>query len=168
VITDAHSRYSSARENVLEHLFIGEMLRTLWIKGKYEVEVLRSEVDDRGYDVVIECDGVLRHIQLKTSYRGSKTRSQNVNSNIAKKSGGCVVWILFDAESLKLGPFRYLGEEPGKKLDLGNRPARHTRANSQGVKATRQNVRKISQAKFQDVSSIAALAEKLFATKGDA
>ena len=45
--------HSSAREKVLEHLFVGELLRCLWRRGIRNMEVLRAEVDMGGYDLVM-------------------------------------------------------------------------------------------------------------------
>ncbi len=46
--TAVHSFRSSYREMVLHHLFVGELLRTLWLKGLH-AEVLRPRTDDSGY-----------------------------------------------------------------------------------------------------------------------
>jgi len=99
------SAHSSAREKVLEHLFVGELLRCLWQRGIRDMEVLRAEVDMGGYDLVLEANGVLRYVQLKSSYRASKTARVPVNINLARKPGGCVIWIRFDVETVELGPF---------------------------------------------------------------
>lgn len=109
VLSDAHSRYSSSREKVLEHLFISELLRTLWCMGVHDAEVLRSEVDGNGYDLAIECNSVLPHVRLKSSRREGKASRQNINAGIVKKPSGCVIWIMFDEPTLALGPFRWLG-----------------------------------------------------------
>jgi hypothetical protein len=37
--------YSTLRERIVEHVFVGDALRELWRKGVYDVEVLRSEFD---------------------------------------------------------------------------------------------------------------------------
>ena len=65
-------RHSSYRERLIEHLFVGEVLRTLWLSGISEVEVLKSEVDGEGYDLVLECRSVVRHIQLKAGPTGGQ------------------------------------------------------------------------------------------------
>ena len=117
---EAHYRRSSLREKVIEHLFVGELLRVLWRQGRTDFEVLRAEVDNGGYDLAIECGGVLRHIQLKSSHSTARTGYVNVHINLSAKPSGCVIWILFDPETLELGPFRWLGSEPGVGLgDLG-------------------------------------------------
>ena len=151
--------YSSARENVLEHLFVGKLLQTLWCKGVHDVEVLRSEVDDCGYDLVIECQGVLRHVQLKSSHREGKASRQTINSKISGKSGGCVVWMLFDAKTLELGPFRWLEGQPSQ---LGNKIGRHAKANSKGIKTSRPNTRVVTKKAFSRIADMDGLVHQLF------
>jgi hypothetical protein len=114
-------RNSSLREKVIEHLFVGELLRLLWRRGNRDFEVLRAEVDRSGYDIAVECCGVFRHIQLKSSHRGAVTQSVNVHVNLSAKPSGCVIWVMFDAQTLTLGPFLWLGGAPGEQLpDLEN------------------------------------------------
>ena len=95
-----HSTASTAREKLIEHLFVGEVLKHLWIAGHRDVEVLRAEFDARGYDLVIEAGGVMRHIQLKSAASGAKTAKVSISRDLARKPGGCVVWIWFDPETL--------------------------------------------------------------------
>src|SRR5881396_3207471 len=104
VINSAYAADSSLREKLLEHLFVGELLRTLWRRGARQVELLRAEVDACGYDVVLECNGVLRHVQLKSSYRGAKTNRVNINVGLQRKASGCVIWIMFDPRTMDIGP----------------------------------------------------------------
>ena len=111
-----HSEQSSYREKLLEHLFIGEILRHLWRLGVTTAEFLRPEVDSGGYDLVIACNKIIRHIQLKSSYRGAKTARQNINIRLADKPSGCVVWMIFDETTLELGPFLWYGGLPGEPL----------------------------------------------------
>src|SRR5690348_11942590 len=70
---------ASLREKILEHILIGELLRVLWQTGRRNIEVLRAEVDCGGYDLVLEANGIIRHIQLKSSYRGASTAEVDVN-----------------------------------------------------------------------------------------
>jgi hypothetical protein len=158
-----HSRFSSNRENVIEHLFIGELLRCLWLRGVYNAEVLRSEVDSSGYDLVVDCDGLIRHIQLKASHRTAKTSQQNVNVELSKKLSGCVIWINFDERTLELGPFKWFGGPVGQPIrSLGNRVARHTKGNSEGIKTERKNIRTIRKKEFDEIENMEKLIEALF------
>ena len=160
-----HFRYSSAREKLIEHLFVGELLKTLWLRGDYEAEVLSTEVDAGGYDVVVELGGVLRHIQLKSSFRGSRTSRQNVHMSLAEKPSGCVIWIQFGARSLELGPFLWFGDKAGQPLpDIARFPvAKHTKANAQGVKTERPRLRVVPRHHFERLESIDDVVERLFA-----
>ena len=65
-----HSLRSSHREALLEHLFAGEIMRRLWICGEWRLEVLKPQVDDGGYDLVLEANNIVRHIQMKASFTG--------------------------------------------------------------------------------------------------
>ena len=154
---------SSRLENVLEHLFVGELLRCLWRQGHRDVEVLRTEVDAFGYDLVIETGGVLRHIQLKASHRAAKTAKVGIGLSLAAKPSGCVVWMLYDSGSLELGPFRWFGGKPGEKLPpLGDRIVRHSKGNAKGEKTFRPNLREVTAGRFKVLSTMAELAKELF------
>jgi hypothetical protein len=72
-MSEAAYEKSSFFEKVMEHVFISEVLQETWYGFGKVVEVLRSEVDASGFDVVFECNGVLRHVQLKTSGATSTT-----------------------------------------------------------------------------------------------
>jgi hypothetical protein len=159
-----HYENSSYREKLLEHLFIGDILRYLWVRGVTSAEFLRPEVDNGGYDLVVTCNGIIRHIQLKASYNGSSVREQKVHLRLMEKPSGCVVWLLFDPDSLQLGPFLWFGGAPGAPLpDLTRYPvARHTKGNAQGITAERPSVRVLKRADFELLGSIPDVAERLF------
>jgi len=112
-----HSKHSSYREKLLEHLFIGEVLTHLWKQGETNAEFLRPEVDSGGYDLVIAFKDIIRHIQLKSSHRNAKTARQNVNISLAEKPSGCVVWVVFDEDTLKLVEFRWFGGGAGQETE---------------------------------------------------
>lgn len=162
-MTQDHAIYSSAREKLLEHLFVGEIMRHLWLSGRRDVELLRSEVDNGGYDLVLECNGIVRHVQLKASHRGSKTAKVNININLADRPSGCVIWIQFDETTLELGPYLWFGGKPGEPLPpLGDRVSRHTKADMTGLKKERPALREVRKASFVNLSTISDLAVTLF------
>lgn len=166
-MTDAdlsdHFLHSSLREKVIEHLFVGDLLRALWRRGDRDIEVLRAEVDRAGYDLVFESRGVARHIQLKSSHRDSKTRSVKVHTALGAKPCGCVVWIRFEPATMELGPFLFFGGAPGNALpSLGEKIARHTKANAAGVKAERAHLRIVDQRAFSRIETVDDVARALF------
>ena len=121
-------------------------------------------MDRSGYDLIAECNGCIRHIQLKGSHHGAKATSQTVNRSLAERPSGCVVWVYFEPESLELGPFLYFGGEPGTKLpDIESfKPAKHVRGNAQGVKTERHNHRLVAKGQFTSIDSIEDLWHRLF------
>jgi len=92
----------------MEHVFVGEALRALWRRGVFDVEVLRSEFDSHGYDLVMVRSKVVRHIQFKTGVR-DKPKRVSVSSALAEKPSGCVIWIQVDSR-LNIKGFWWLGE----------------------------------------------------------
>mgnify|MGYP003576227671 CR=1 FL=1 len=158
-----HSLLSSYREILLEHIVIGELMRHLWLRDRRRMEALKPQVDDAG-DVVLECGGIVRHVQFKSSHLGSSTASVNVSLSLATKPSGCVVWIWFDPATLALGPFLWFGSTPGALLpDLSRlKIGKHTKGNSQGVKLERPNIRVIPKTLFESLASVPELVSKLF------
>ena len=85
---------------------------------------MKPQVDDAGYDLLLESNGIARHLQLKASFHGSRTARQNIRLELAKKPSGCVVWILFDTKTLGLGP---LGQDdPSWNLEEPVAPRRRS------------------------------------------
>jgi hypothetical protein len=125
--------------------------------------VLRAEVDCGGFDLVLECDGILRHIQLKASHKNAKTDSVRINIALSRKPSGCVIWLFFDEATLEFSAFRWFGAEPGRQLPaLGDKIAYHSKANSKGEKTVRPNIREIKKSAFQPLNSIEEVADVLF------
>lgn len=162
-----HSEHSSYREKLIEHLFVSELLKLSWLHHRCALEIAKPEVDNSGYDLIAETIGIVRHIQLKTSIVGGSTALQKVHTKLAEKPSGCVVWIYFDEETLRLGPFRYFGARPGKPLPslVEFKTAKHTkwsRSEGEAVKAERQNIRVIPRGSFTKAESIADMYAQLF------
>ena len=41
------------------------MVKHLWKRGDWRLEILKPQVDDSGYDLVLEANSIIRHVQLK-------------------------------------------------------------------------------------------------------
>ena len=164
---------STFYEQFVEHVFISEVLQEVWYYYGKTVEVLRSEVDASGYDVVFECNGVLRHVQLKTSRHGSKTARQKVNRALESKPSGCIVWIIRkeDLEQCRAS-LSYLFFGGGSKMPLpsleGFKVATHTKGNAEGVKKERAAIRVIPKARFTPIATTRELVAVLFGLQGRA
>ena len=162
-----HSRESSFREKLIEHLFVSELLKHSWKRAHQEaaplIEVSRADVDRGGYDLIAEVGDCLRHIQIKGSVLGSKTARQKVHVALADKPSGCVVWVYLNEEDWTLGPFLYLGGEPGKPMPpLGEKVARHTKGDATGEKKERPNIREVNKGRFTKLETVEQIWEALF------
>ena len=159
----AHSLYSRYREMLVEHLFSGEVMRFLWLRGNIRMEVLKPQVDDGGYDLVLEANEVVRHVQLKASHSNAATGEVKVSLSLARRPSGCVVWTLFDQDTMVLGPFLWFGGPPGTRLpDLGSKVAKHTKGTSHGVKLERPNLRVLPKRAFVELKTVDELVMRLF------
>lgn len=159
-----HTIHSSYREKMIEHLFISEMLKLSWQRGDCQLEVLKAEVGSAGYDIVLENNNILRYIQLKASKLGGKTSRQKIHVNLASKPSGCVIWIVFDEDTMELCSFYYYGAEAGKPLiGLDNaKIAKHSKGNASGIKTERPNIRTLNKGQFTLYTDIDALYDALF------
>ena len=157
-----HYKNSSFREKLIEHLFIGELLKLAWKNGD-SLEIAKPEVDNQGYDLIAEINGVIRHIQLKSTKTGGKAARQNVHLGLSRKPAGAVVWIFFDEETLNLGPFLYFGNVGnGPMQDIKNfKVATHTKGNSKGFKKERPEIRVLTKSAFVKYDTITDLYTRL-------
>lgn len=159
---EQHYLKSSFREKLIEHSFIGELLKISWNSGLCDLEIAKPEVDNQGYDLIAESNGIIRHIQLKASKLSASTPNQKVHLALAKKPSGCIIWIYFDERTLELGPFLFFGSEAGHPLPniYGFKVAKHTKANAEGIKKDRPEIRVVNKGEFvrfnciEDVYSI--------------
>jgi len=159
----SHSHASHIREQALLHLWLGELMSARWRQGRHDIEVLKSEVDRGGYDLVLEANGVIRHVQLKSTFTGSSVRHVTVSTRLLDKPSGCVVWLEVDQNTLALGRYFWFGGDPGARLpDLGSKVTRHTRGDSSGQKLERPMHRDLGKACFEQVDSAEDLLVRLF------
>jgi hypothetical protein len=157
---------SSYREQLVEYVFLAELLQDGWLRRGQRIDVLRADVDGAGYDLVAECQRVIRQVQMKSTVVGGAARGQRLHMDLARHQSGCVVWALLDAlPNHKIGmSFLVLGGPPGEPMPPldGYRMARHAKANAQGVKAFRRATREVPRSAFTALPDIASLSDWLF------
>ncbi|MHB1700349.1 MAG: hypothetical protein ACYCSN_09485 [Acidobacteriaceae bacterium] len=158
--------HSSLRERIVEHLFVGEALRWLWVHRKADladVEVLRSEFDAGGYDLVMTYKKIVRHIQFKTTKVETQKADISASLKLMDKPSGCIIWIFITPE-LELYEYRWFGNPPGQMFpDIkALKPAKHTKGNAQGNKAERPQHRIIPKAKFSKRCTLDDIMNHLF------
>ncbi|MEA2166571.1 MAG: hypothetical protein QOK37_4698 [Thermoanaerobaculia bacterium] len=160
-MADQHSTHSTLRERVVEHVFVGEALRTLWRWGVVDVEVLRSEFDAHGYDLIMARRRVVRHIQFKTG-TSKRPCDVSVSRALAAKPSGCVIWIHVSPE-LEMGPYFWFGgslNQPLPSIEQYESPLRATH-NKQGERPPRQNHRLVPGDDFEEVKDFDDLLARL-------
>lgn len=159
----ALSTYSSTREKILEHRFVAEVTASLWRAGRFDFAVSHSEVDNSGYDVIIEVGIVTRHIQLKAMQTGGARRDFGLQVRLAEKPSACAVLMLHDPRSLEISQWRLFAGLPGKPIPpLGERTVRHTKGDRTGFKAERPALRNVSLTSFELMSDMDDLVQRLF------
>jgi hypothetical protein len=163
-IENIHFERSSYREMLIEHVFAGELMRHYWLAASDLLEVAKPQVDDGGYDLILQANGVIRHVQLKSSHATSKLASANIALSLGRKPSGCVVIIRFNVQTLAIGPFHFFGATPGSPLpDISAfKPAKNPRPNMEGIKKERLAHRCVPLKQFIPVASLELLAERLF------
>lgn len=161
------SRKSGFFEQLVEHTFISEILQEVYFGFGQVAEVLRSEVDAYGYDLVLECNGFTRHVQLKTSRHDGKTSVQNVATKLAEKSGGCVIWVILqeDPETRRMRlSYRFFGGAAGEPLPSLSvfKVAKHSKGDASGAKKERPGIRLIPKSSFRVIETTRELVGVLF------
>jgi len=144
----------------LENLFSGEVLRELWNRNIFDVDLLHSDIDASGFDLVLELPGGVRHIQLKAS---TKRKQISANGKIVNRPSGCIIVMIVSEINLSFLEFLWFGNPLGNPCrNIRNYPkARHTKADSKGFKGQRSDTYKVSVGKFERLPDFGLLVDKL-------
>lgn len=166
----SNTHNSVAFELMLENVFLSELLQEMWFARGQVVDVLHSPVDAYGYDIVLQCDGVTRHVQLKTKWLKATTARYKLSTLLYNQPAACVVvleWELPPGASRVALTYRWFGGGPHEAIpSLGDKLAKHTKGDSQGVKKAKPLHREVALGKFSKVSSMADVAALLFGPAG--
>lgn len=160
------SLHSSYLEKLIEHIFLSKIMQVAWFNGGNQIEVSRAEVDNSGHDLILECNGVVRHIQLKCRYSDNRSPF-NINRKLEGKPNGCVLIIRGitknETKEFELN-YRFFGtKKKGVMPSLEDyKPSKHTRRNSDGEKNFRANIKSVPWRKFEIVKDIEELINILF------
>lgn len=140
---DPHAVHSVLREKIVERVFTGELLRHLWRLGRYDVEVLYSDFDAYGYDIVLSVGAVVRHVQLKTGVRPRPNRV-TLSTRLNEKPCACAIWIYVD-RNLSIQRYWWFGDQPGIPIpQMRNfsqaRRQTHNKAGTRPVRAAHRTI----------------------------
>lgn len=161
------SKNSLYFEKIIEHRFISDIMTYCWYKKGTTLEIIHAEIDTNGYDLIISYNNCNRYIQLKTSEEGGSTSTQKINLSLINKENPCIIWIIRnynkDKNDFNL-KYLFWGSNVDESLpDIGKyKTAKHTKANSIGIKKYRQNTKIIPKRDFIEINSFEQLFEKLF------
>jgi hypothetical protein len=156
--------HSVLRERIVEHVFVGHALQRLWERKAFDIEVLRSEFDAGGYDLVMSYGKIVRHIQFKSVIEGGKTGRVNISLKLAEKPSGCVILLVVSPKNLEIKSYRWFGGDPGKPLtDIkGMKVAKQPKANANGIKLEKPGHRVVPLRKFTPPLEIDEVLDRLF------
>lgn len=133
---------SVIREKMLLHIFLSDIYKWAWRQNNIALEILHSEVDDSGYDVVVSINNQIRFLQLKGLKGEGTTKTFNLNERLADKPGAAIVIINYSDNGDSFNTtYQYCEINREKLTNL--RTAKHAKANSQGVKAEREGIKKL-------------------------
>ena len=162
-VISSHYIHSTLRERIVEHVFVGDALRRLWQLGITDVEVLRSEFDVGGYDLVMSRGRVIRHIQFKSVIVDGKAAWASASLKLMEKPSGCIIWIVITPD-LNLASYLWFGGLPGEPLPniTAFQVTKHSKGNSEGTKTERPNHRIVPRSRFEQLTTLDAVLERLF------
>ena len=147
--------HSRSFENVVEHIFLSELLQECLFRERRLCEVARAEVDAAGYDLILGMGGEIRHVQLKATRKTGATRKVTINRALESCIGGCVVWIRYHVQpERRRAELTYLFREA---TDLPEAAARNPR-----TKKERPRACELKPSDFDPVSGIEELVHRLF------
>ena len=102
-------------EKILEYRFLAELTSELY-RRRTPFDVMRGDVDHHGYDLAIEANGILRHIQLKGVKAEASTDVWYFNVNLWHRGSGCIVVLEHDKFCSEISCIRFFGGLPGQPL----------------------------------------------------
>jgi hypothetical protein len=158
------SENSTYLEKILRHIFLGSVLQYMWSNDLSILEIYFGEVDNSGFDVILSTDKVSRYIQLKATNIHASRREVDIHVRLAKKVGGCIVWLFYDPFTLEIEKYLFFGGDVGQPLHSLSKfkNGHHTRKNADGARPIRKNIKLIPKKSFEHIPDIASLVKKLF------
>src|SRR6266404_2781973 len=119
--------YQNSRffENLLEHRFLFDLRRHLVLRDQpLLLNVLKSEVDAFGFDLVLSVAQHTYHIQMKTRSGSPPANSYELSESLWKLPNACTIWMLYDASTIEPTSYYMLGQPltPMDKFPESERP----------------------------------------------
>lgn len=144
------SRY---REKIIEHIFISELMQAMARRGK-KIELLRTDTDMFGYDLMVKWKKRFKYIQLKGKTKKGGAVKFNIHQSLIKNDDGTIILILIDDNDVNLKLRYRIFNRSKKKEVLSSPPIRK--------KKDKEKYCCIAIGKFEPETDIDNIAKKLF------
>lgn len=167
---EALAERSSHVENVLRHAFLAELASEVWRDDPNEpLGISSAEVDDSGYDLMVERNATIRRIQLKQAHDEKVPRNFSVRVAFATYPGSCIVVIAHSLLDLRPTSYSFYGSSPGDPMPYieahrtTKAPGRRT---VDGKRVLRLRYRDVLFSRFKRDLSMRQLLDELFPGSG--
>ena len=96
-------RRSKLREQIVEYRFLSDLFIYCAAQNK-ELELLKSEHDSFGYDIILKIDSVIKYIQLKSKKEDGSTSIWDIRKSLLENGDGTVILleIIYQKKNIKL------------------------------------------------------------------
>lgn len=157
---------SSHVENVLRHAFLAELASEVWRDDPHEpLGISNAEVDDSGYDVVLERDATIRRVQLKQAHDKKIPKKFSVRVEFATYPGSCIVVIAHALQDLRPTSYSFFGSGPEDSMPYveAHRTSKHPgKRTADGQRILRLRYRDVPFSRFKKNLSMRELLDELF------
>ncbi len=161
---------SSHVENVLRHAFLAELAGEVWRDDPHEpLGISNAEVDDSGYDLVLERNATIRRIQLKQAHDKKIPRKFSVRVEFATYPGSCIVVVAHSLLDLKPTSYSFYGsgpDDPMPYVEAHRTTKAPGRRKADGSRILRLRYRDVPFSRFKKNLSIRQLIAELFPESG--
>lgn len=97
-------------ENLLEHRFLFDLRRHLVLRPEpLLLNVLKSEVDAFGFDLVLSVSERTYHVQMKTRSGAPPSNSYDLAESLWRLPNACAIWMLYDSTTIEPTTYYLLG-----------------------------------------------------------
>jgi hypothetical protein len=120
--------YQNSRffENLLEHRFLFDLRRHLVLRQEpLLLNVLKSEVDAYGFDLVLSVAERAFHVQMKTRSGSPPPNAYELSESLWRLPNACAIWMLYDPTTIEPTGYYLLGSPlpPIDDFAVADRPA---------------------------------------------
>jgi hypothetical protein len=152
------SDFSTFFEKMYQHIFVYEVLDKA-LSMSLKVSILNGEVDAYGYDIVLICNNIVRHVQLK-GVEKDKLKKQSVHILLGDKPCGCVIVLVWKVIRERV-VFEYFYYGSNSKTPLLLKTFRNSK-DPKNPKKRKKNKKDIPKKEFRRLNDIFEVISILF------